>query len=548
MRYHAGVGKGLLHSSGRVIALGRLLLATLFLLAIWFDESQPARAPVATYSLLGAYVVFASAVVLATWHSWWLDAKLAGPAHAVDIMLFTLLVLLTEGYTSPFFTFFMFSLLSAAIRWGWRATALTAALLTMLYLIVGQLAVSSGAQFEVPRFAVRTGHLIILSLILIWFGANQWRAPLKLQDEEVLARPSLDESPLESGLRAAMKDLGAPRGIFIWRHREKGEFSGFAIRDGEVAEVTAPELAMAPEFATTPFLYDLRNNRGLLKDELRDLIAFDVRDAISANAASALALTKGLAVPVRSDGGEGELFLEGSGLSTDHISIGGQIAAEVAAHLQSHALLKAAEESAEARSRLTLARDLHDSVVQFLAGAAFRLEAMKRFKASGREIEPELDELKQLMLQEQRELRSFIAALRSGPLVALNDLAADLRGLADRLSRQWDIRCEFSARPAELMIPTRLRLDAHHLMREAVANAVRHAQAKSIEIGLEAVSEELRLEFINDGAAFRPRGERLELPSSLKERVEHAGGELDMARGMGVTKVSISLPIGGRRS
>ena len=548
MRYHAPVGKGLLHSSGRIIAIGRLLLATLFLLAILLDESQPARAPVATYSLLGVYLLFASAIVIATWHSWWLDAKLAGPAHAVDIMLFTLLVLLTEGYTSPFFTFFMFSLLSAAIRWGWRATALTAVLLTMLYLIVGQLVVSFGAPFEVPRFLVRTGHLIILSLILIWFGALRWRAPARLQDDEVLARSSLDESPLETGLRTAMKIIGARKGVFIWRHKERDEFGGYAIRDGEVALVTAPELAMAPEFATAPFLYDIKKNRGLRKDERRDLIAFEVRDAISPRAASGLALGKGLAVPVRVDGGEGELFLEGPSLSTDHIDIGGQITADVAAHLQSHALLKAAEESAEARSRLMLARDLHDSVVQFLAGAAFRLEAMKRFKASGREIEPELDELKQLMLQEQRELRSFISALRSGPLVALNDLAADLRALADRLSRHWDVRCEFSARPAELMIPTRLRLDAQHLMREAVANAVRHAQAKSIEVGLEAVSEELRLEFINDGAGFRPRGERLELPSSLRERVEQAGGALDMARGMGVTKLSISLPIGGRRS
>ena len=65
-------------------------------------------------------------------------------------------------------------------------------------------------------------------------------------------------------------------------------------------------------------------------------------------------------------------------LSTDHLDLGQQMAADVAAHIQRHALLKAAEDNAEARSRLVLARDLHDSVVQFLAGAAFRLEAMKR--------------------------------------------------------------------------------------------------------------------------------------------------------------------------
>ena len=95
------MGRGFHHPSARVIALGRLLLATLFLLAILIDVSQPAKAPTITYALLGAYVVFAAALVFVTWNNWWLEARLAGPAHAVDILLFVLLVFVTEGYTSP---------------------------------------------------------------------------------------------------------------------------------------------------------------------------------------------------------------------------------------------------------------------------------------------------------------------------------------------------------------------------------------------------------------------------------------------------------------
>jgi signal transduction histidine kinase len=239
------------------------------------------------------------------------------------------------------------------------------------------------------------------------------------------------------------------------------------------------------------------------------------------------------------------MFLEEvRGLSTDHLDAGVHIGDGVAAHIQRHRLLRAAEENAEARSRLTLARDLHDSVVQFLAGAAFRLEAMKRSNAAGRDVDNDLNELKQLMLQEQRELRSFITSLRSGPLTAFNDFAKDLQALAAHLSRQWDVHCEFVAQPAELMIPTRIRLDAHQLMREAVANAVRHAAAKSVSVEAAAKADELKLEFINDGAEFKIRGGRMEMPASLKDRVEQAGGVLDLARGMGVTKLSISLPLG----
>ncbi len=540
------VGKGLQHPSGRVIALGRLLLATLFLIAIWVDSSQPARAPETTFALLGGYLLFAAAMVAATWNNWWLDARLAGPAHAIDITLFTLLVALTEGFTSPFFAFFIFVLLSAAIRWGWHLTALSAILLTLLYLTVGMVVVTPDAPFELQRFLVRTGQLIVLSLVLIWFGANQWQARFHTPDDELLGRPALDESPLETGLRAAMAAVHASSGVFVWRDQGRGRFSGLAIRGGEMAVVNVEGLAIAQALAGTPFVYDLRRNHALKQDADRNLAGLAARDLIAASAAKSLGLGKGLAIPVRSDWGEGELFLEAvPNLATDHIDLAERIGADVAAHIQRHALLKAAEESAEARSRLTLARDLHDSVVQFLAGAAFRLEAMKRSKAAGRDIEPEIDELKQLMLQEQRELRSFITSLRSGPLVALADLARDLQSLADRLSRQWDIRCEFSARTAEMMIPTRVHLDAHQLMREAVANAVRHAKASSVTVGLASDEDRLHLEIVNDGGEFPVRGKKPEMPISLRERVEQAGGAIDMARGMGVTKMSISLPIGG---
>jgi signal transduction histidine kinase len=33
------------------------------------------------------------------------------------------------------------------------------------------------------------------------------------------------------------------------------------------------------------------------------------------------------------------------------------------------------------------------------------------------------------------------------------------------------------------------------------------------------------------------------MPQSLRERVEEAGGTIDLSRGMGVTKLSIALPI-----
>ena len=537
------MGRGFQLYSGRVIALGRLLLAMLFMAAIGIDISQPALAPIQTYVLLVGYQAFAALIVLLTWNNWWLDAKVAGPVHAADMIMFTVLVYLTEGYTSPFFIFSVFVLLSAAIRWGWRETTLTAILVAILYLFAGIVAARSSIDFHFYRFIVRAGQLVVMSLILIWFGVHQWRARMPGKVEELLAEPRLDKSPLETGLTASMKALGATSGAILWTEAGSNPV-GLAAHGGEVVGVPIED----GQVGSAPFLYDLQRHRTLSRDSERNLIAREPAELIGGDLARAFDLNEGLAVPVHTGTGEGQLFLQGVHLSTDHLDIGEQLATDLAGHIQRHELLQAAADSAAAQSRIALARDLHDSVVQFLAGAAFRLEAMRRSDGAGRRIEPELNELKQLMLQEQGELRAFITALRTGGRVAFADLSRDLQSLADRLSKQWAIDCDFAMEPADVTMSTDVHLDAHQLVREAVANAVRHAAAKSVRVGLSGNRDAVRLEVVNDGAAYPKRGDQIDLPRSLRERVELAGGAIDLSRGMGVTKLTISLPVEGRRA
>jgi signal transduction histidine kinase len=54
----------------------------------------------------------------------------------------------------------------------------------------------------------------------------------------------------------------------------------------------------------------------------------------------------------------------------------------------------------------------------------------------------------------------------------------------------------------------------------------------------------VRLDVINDGSAYPRSADGGRMPRSLRERVESAGGALELSRGMGVTKISISLPAG----
>jgi hypothetical protein len=162
------------HRSGRVISLGRLALACVFLLGVWLDPTQPSRAPGVGYLILALYVIFSGVQLGLTWNSWWLESRLAAPAHVIDIGVFSVMVFLSEGYTSPFFTFFVFLLLSSTIRWGWRETALTALGVITLFFLAGLAALEYGeAEFDVQRLIFRSAYLVVLSLILIWFGVNQ---------------------------------------------------------------------------------------------------------------------------------------------------------------------------------------------------------------------------------------------------------------------------------------------------------------------------------------------------------------------------------------
>lgn len=527
------------HRSGRVIALARTALAALFLFAIWVDPTQPAQAAIASYATLLTYVLGAVALTMITWNNWWADARLAAAAHVFDIAVFTLLVLTTDGYTSPFFVFFVFLILSAAIRWGWRETAITAVAVTLLYFTAGLIGGDvSSPGFDLQRFIIRSANLVILSAILIWFGINHGFAAWTSPAEDILGDLGPDDPPLEESLERLARVAGSERALLLWRPVGAAEWTALCLHGGEI---TTAALVSSQAVPAQAFLFDIVRNRALCRSRHRKM-QFSTASALAdAAIAERFAIAEGLAVPVRTFVGEGVFYLGGiDGLCTDHIEFGQSLSTAVSAQIQRHAFVAAVEEGAGSRARLTLARDLHDSIVQFLAGATFRVEAIKRSVTAGEKPRRELQDLKELLLQEQQELRSAIGALRSDR-IALPRLADDLETLCDRLARQWDVRCTFLADVPDVRVPMRLHLDTHQLVREAVANAVRHAKAKSIAVQLSSEEDQLRLEITNDGAGSVHL--KSGSPWSLRERVDDANGTLMLATRDSGTTVSITLPL-----
>jgi signal transduction histidine kinase len=520
------------------------MLALLFVVSIYFDQSQPAQFPTQTYLFLIVYVVFALTMGVLTWRNWWLDARIAIPAHFVDMGVFTAIVFSTNGYTSPFFLFFLLPLLSAAIRWGWRETALTAAALVLFYLTAGLL-VAGSQTFELQRFIVRSGHLLILCALLIWFGIHQQFTRLFFGVDDLYRRIGRSEDPIRQALEFAMEAAHARSGTLLLGRSEEGACAGLSLVQGREQPVAFD----APLLRTSEprLLFDLEADRALTRrgdGQYRFLTAHEV---LEANALRELGASEGLVARVHTAAHRGWLVLwDIRDLSVDFVELGGELASAAGAVLERDALLSAIEEGAAARTRLALARDVHDNVVQFLAGAAFRVEAMIRASRSGNEVEADLRELKGLLIEEQGEIRSFVSALRRERGLELTEAVEEFKTLAERLGRQWSIDCRVRAERAEGFIPIRLQLDVQQLLREAVANAVRHGGASEVDVELGVDDGQLRLEVTDNGSGFfTANGGTPIKPWSLKERVDRAHGSLSLRSDAASTNVLITLPLRG---
>ena len=519
------------------------MLCLVLLLAVSADRSEPHLSWIRTYSLLWVYAVAALIIGIATWRNWWLDARLAVITHGVDMAVFTAIVFSANGTTSPFFLFFVLPLLSAAIRWSWRETALTASAMVILYIIAGLL-IAGTESFELERFVIRAGNLLILSLLLIWFGIHQRRTNLFFRIEEFEAGLDRRDNPLARALEFAMELSRARAGALVIGPVGEEASDGFAIVEAEQRSFNA-ERSLIRQCDLGAFLFDISADHALSRAPEGWFRFVRASSLVDLEEARTIGMREGLVAEVRTGTQHGWLILwEVPSLSADHIDLGRELGRVVGTTLDRHALLAAIETGAAARTRLSLARDVHDGIVQFLAGAAFRLEAIKRSVDPQSAIAGDLDELKRLFVEEQGEIRGFLMALRRDREVELVDTVAELRALAQRLSQQWSVSCQVTAKTDQASIPIRLQLDLQQMLREAVANAVRHGGAKRIDVGLAVENDQLRLSVVDNGSGFPLANGVASEPWSLKERVERANGSLKLDSSPGSTNILISLPIG----
>lgn len=199
--------------------------------------------------------------------------------------------------------------------------------------------------------------------------------------------------------------------------------------------------------------------------------------------------------------------------------------------------------------RRRIARDLHDTLAQGLAGTVLQLEAAQLYVSQGQ--------------------HARAGEIISGALALTRDTLHDARAAIDDLRRQegnkpdlietieraievfqarYGVECELIVAPgvAEQALNSALLADVDRVVQEALTNAGRHAEATSVSVLLDQDSGHLRVRVCDDGRGFdpgmpRPTGHYGLL--GMRERAEWIGARLsvDSAAGHG-TSITLMLP------
>jgi len=535
--------------SGSVIAGSRIVLAAVFFLALWLDPSQPVRASAWGYALLLAYFLAAAGQVAVAERSWWWDHRLAWPALIVDVGVFLAAVFFTEGasdFTSPFLAFFAFLLLGATIRWGWRVTALVGLAATGLYLAVGLAMSVGGIEFDLHRFSRRVIYMVILSLVVVWFGLQRRERHVdRFRGDQHNGGETA--GLLDAAMDYAIEQCDAPAAVIAWAEDEEPwahvRVRGMPVR---VARLGPDEFDPSADPGRPVRLFDRPRQRQLCGRGGGRPLA--VAGQAAEPLAAALGIDQALALPLSASTGSGELLLVGMHRPTaDHVEIGEHLAREIEAAFDRQAMTSLARSAAVAHTRDAVARDLHDSVAQALAGAAFRLEALRNWIRAGKDPEPEIAEIQQALRSEQQHVRGLIARLRSGASQGSEaDLSAVLTALAQDLSGQWGLEVHALVGELPVRVPDWLAHEIQQLMREAVANAVRHGGARRVTFEAVRQSGGIGLAITDDGTGF-PVDKAQTKPWSLHERVKVLGGAMMLVSGTGGARIEITLPVEASR-
>lgn len=191
-------------------------------------------------------------------------------------------------------------------------------------------------------------------------------------------------------------------------------------------------------------------------------------------------------------------------------------------HHQTGIIRDQVERESVLNERQRIARELHDSLEQGLAGMAIQLEGTLRQQETftKHQLEATKDEsvshliqndaqqtyaaiktVQEMLVHCNEESRSTIMELRSGLLERM-DLPSALKETLEPLAKEWGAQLNLTIKGESAGLDQMLERDLLLVAKEAVTNAVRHGNPNTLQVALEYNPENITLMIEDNGSGF----------------------------------------------
>ena len=543
----------------RLIAAGRLVLALSCLAAIYLEPSTPAKYQQATYGLLLVYTAYASVMALVAWRAAVPSSRWRLISHSIDLVLFSLFVYLTEGPASPFFLYFVFSLFCATLRFSWRGILATAVAAIAIYGGMAVLASYRDPDFAASRPVIRVAYLAVIAALLVYLGLYQNRLRLELAALAAWPRElaSRAEDLLSVTLAHAASVMSVSRVLLVWEEREEPWIHVADSRDGSVRIDRLPPGGVETSGhlpTTSSVALRAGNSKMLIYDPVTSSVMEGEGDPLGRSFRREYALDDAIVVCLESETMVSRFIVPGTSAATaDELALA-HIAGRLAvATLEQFLFVQQVRQTASTEERMRISRELHDGIVQSLAGVGLSLQALQSRLTHDPDVALQLQRMQTVLEHDQRELRTIVRELRPNDTRdGATMIDEELQRMRERYPLEWGLEVEL-VRSEVSMVSPRIAHETCRIVNESLANAARHGGATHAAVAVAQRDAALEIRVSDNGRGFPFRGRRDlewlersdEGPRTLKERVRNAGGSLLVDSSATGASISITLPHDG---
>jgi signal transduction histidine kinase len=385
------------------------------------------------------------------------------------------------------------------------------------------------------EFIVRLSYIVVIAGVLIYLGYAQEKASRRMLLAAQWPSMMAPERALPAYLEHTAQVLGTDKLLLIW-FPESEPLADLVFWDGRRMRVKQRERDLIERWFARDaadaqlFHWNPRSRR-------TTIVSTDRRRVITGRPPfpARLLRTGGtgavLGIHFAARGGRGCLLARHDVLGTDEIILAEIIASRLRAWADEMELVRERDEARARQQRFELIGELHDNVLQTLAGASLQLQSLRRRIASADpEAAERVDQLVSAVAAEQSELRHRLEQFAPEPASAgaEHDLGQRLAALAEAIERRWRLAAEWQVEPPDATVGAFVAHQLWHLVIEAAANAKKHSHATRLAVRVTVQSSDILLRIHNDRPQPPAGTEPVFEPRMLRARLNHLGGTLQV--------------------